>query len=114
MENSSTALLAGWQPHRRRSGPKKPDSAASTTNPEKALFPCSGMLPLEVDIMDEKAPQTDPLQAPFEAALAEERRQWRAINDPDLGAADRVVAYARWRAAVKRLKDLAISPLGRN
>lgn len=64
----------------------------------------------EVDTMDEKAPQTDPLQSAREAALAEERRLWGAIHDPELKAADRVMAYARWRAAVKRLKDLAISP----
>jgi hypothetical protein len=57
--------------------------------------------------MDENAPHTDPLQAAYDAALAEERRLWRAIHDPGLNATDRVVAYARWRAAVKHLKELA-------
>ena len=64
----------------------------------------------EVDTMDENAAPADPLQTPYEAALAEERRLWRAIHDPGSKATDRVVAYARWRAAVKRLKDLDTQP----
>jgi hypothetical protein len=64
----------------------------------------------EVDTMDENASPTDPLQSDYEAALAEEHRLWRAIHDPRSKATDRVVAYARWRAAVKRLKDLATPP----
>jgi hypothetical protein len=60
--------------------------------------------------MDENAPHTDPLQSAYDAALAEERRLWRAIHDPGSKATDRVVAYARWRAAVKRLNDLATPP----
>jgi hypothetical protein len=56
--------------------------------------------------MDENAAPIDPLRSAYEAAVAEERRLWRAIHDPGLKATDRVVAYARWRAAVKRLIDL--------
>lgn len=43
----------------------------------------------------------------LEAELAEARRHWRAIHDPQLRAACRVVAYARWRTAITRLADFA-------
>jgi hypothetical protein len=67
-------------------------------------------LRLRLETMDESAPRKDPSGSAYEAELAEERRLWEAIHDHDLKATDRVAAYARWRAAVKRLQDLGISP----
>lgn len=73
------------------------------------------MSPDEVGATDDNQPQkeepgTDTLQSAYQAALAEEGRLWRAIHDPELQAADRVVAYARWRAAAQRVKELAVIP----
>jgi hypothetical protein len=75
--------------------------------PGKDPVPEERQLAHEVDTMEEKARQADPA---LEAALAEELLLWEAIHDPELKATVRVVAYARWRAAVKRLKGFATSP----
>jgi hypothetical protein len=79
--------------------------------PAKALFGGANVAH-EVDTMEVKSPQTDPLRSDCEAALAEEHRLWRAIHDPELSATARVLAYARWRVAFKRLNDLASSARG--
>lgn len=85
--------------HYRPSGPRQQQGHALAADLDRNVAH-------EVDPMDEAAPQTDPVQSAFETALAEERRLWRAIHDPELRATDRVVAYARWHAVVERLKSL--------
>ena len=57
--------------------------------------------------MDEKSPNIDSLLAAYELALAEEHMLWRSINDVKLKPTDRLMAYARWRAAAERVKVLA-------
>jgi hypothetical protein len=57
--------------------------------------------------MDDKNGDRDSAQAGYEAALAEERRLWGVIGDPAASAIDRLKAYAGWRAAAERLKELA-------
>lgn len=52
--------------------------------------------------------------AGLEAQVAEERRLWEAIHDPGLKATARVTAYARWRAALKRLRELGHNPAPRD
>ncbi len=58
--------------------------------------------------MDPKAPETDPLEWAYRAALAEEHRLRRDLHGPVLKPTEWVVTYARWRSAAKRLNDLAI------
>lgn len=49
----------------------------------------------------------DPLLAEYADAMAQERTEWKAVQDTNLGSAERVVAYARWLAAADRVKALA-------
>ena len=56
------------------------------------------------------SPWSMPPPSDVEAAVAEERRLWEAIHDPALKATERVTAYARWRASLKRLRDLGHNP----
>lgn len=57
------------------------------------------------------AAHTDPyalLQAEYRTATAQERAEWKALSDTNLGPVERVTAYARWTAAAERIKDLSI------
>ena len=47
------------------------------------------------------------LQAEYEAAVLQQRAEWKLANDDKLGPVERVVAYARWLAATERIKELS-------
>lgn len=57
--------------------------------------------------MPQPAPDSDSLQAEYVAAVAEERAWWTKLHDPILGPVERLLAYASWRAAAARNKDVA-------
>ena len=48
------------------------------------------------------------LQAEYEAAVLQQRAEWKLANDDNLGPVERVVAYARWLAASERIKELSV------
>ena len=48
----------------------------------------------------------DSLLAEYNAAMACERAEWKVLGDTEVGAAERLVAYARWRVAAERTKTL--------
>ena len=48
------------------------------------------------------------LSAEYTAAMAQERSEWKMVNDASLDAVERVKAYARWLAAAQRIKCLSI------
>ena len=48
------------------------------------------------------------LAAEYQDAVARERAEWRILGDPRVGPAERLTAYARWRAAAERTKTLSI------
>jgi len=48
------------------------------------------------------------LQAEHEAAVLQQRAEWKLANDDSLGPVERVVAYARWLAATERIKVLSV------
>lgn len=55
--------------------------------------------------------QPDPyasLLAEYIAAMAQERAEWTLVKDTSLGTIERVKAYARWLAAVERVKALSV------
>lgn len=60
--------------------------------------------------MNPNPPWSSPPPSDVEEEVAEERRLWEAIHNPELKASARVTAYARWRAALKRLQDLGHTP----
>lgn len=60
--------------------------------------------------MKSTSPPSSHPPAGLEAEVAEERRLWEAIHDPGLKATARVTAYARWRAALQRLRELGHNP----
>ena len=51
--------------------------------------------------------QQDSLLAEYEAAIATERAAWEIVRDETAKPTERVVAYARWRRAADRVKELA-------
>jgi hypothetical protein len=48
------------------------------------------------------------LVAEYQAAMERERAEWKILGNTQAGAADRLTAYARWRAAAERAKILSI------
>lgn len=48
------------------------------------------------------------LLAEYQAAMERERAEWKILGDAGVPAADRLAAYARWRAAAERTKDLSL------
>lgn len=58
--------------------------------------------------MNDTSDSAAPLRAAYEAALLEERLLWRRVAVPALPAEERVQAYARWRAAADRVRDLSL------
>lgn len=56
--------------------------------------------------------QYQTLQAEYRAAAAQERAEWKTLNDTALSPVERVKAYARWANAAERVKALSISMRG--
>ena len=57
--------------------------------------------------MSKEAAAYESVLTEYDAASAQERSEWNAVQDKSLKPVERVVAYARWRAAADRLWALA-------
>lgn len=48
------------------------------------------------------------LAAEYQSATQRERAEWKLLGDPRVAPAERLAAYARWRAAAERTTALSL------